>query len=99
MNMWNAWLQRQEQWFLRVAVLVEDIRGMSNPTGAKQAPAIIGGCAVCQIRGTRLPTVKGDKKKGTTYYPGAVCQCKDVEKKKVSKFYFLHTNYIYCITI
>ena len=57
---------------MRIAWLLEDLRGIPNPTGSKQAPAVVGACPLCKQRGSRLPTTS---KKDTTYYPGAICHC------------------------
>ena len=89
---YDAFLQKHVTWYMRIAWLLEDVRGMPNPTGSKQAPAVIGACALCGIRGTRLPGEKDDTEaKGTTFYPGAICHCndevlKDAFKKEFNKF-------------
>lgn len=90
---YDAFLQKNVTWYMRIAWLLEDVRGMPNPTGSKQAPALIGACALCGIRGTRLPSGKNDTeaKSSTTFYPGAICHCndealKDAFKKEFNKF-------------
>ena len=57
---------------MEIAWLLEDLRGIPNPTGSKQAPAVVGACPLCEQRGSRLPTTS---KKDSTYYPGAICHC------------------------
>jgi hypothetical protein len=84
MEVWDAHLQRRETQYLQISLIVEDVRGMPNPTNSKTAPAVEGACPLCKIRGTTLPSTKGENaKKGTTYYPGAVCECGEPELKKV----------------
>ena len=39
--------------WLSIAWLLEDTRGLPHPTGSKQAPAYVGGCAFCEVRGIR----------------------------------------------
>jgi hypothetical protein len=84
---YDAHLNKEVTWYMRVAWLLEDVRGLPNPTGSKQAPAIVGACPFCKIRGSKLPTTKkkkGEKvEKGTTYYPGAICHCDDDELKVI----------------
>ena len=46
---YDAFLQKNVTWYTRIAWLLEDVRGMPNPTGSKQAPALIGACALCGI--------------------------------------------------
>jgi hypothetical protein len=85
MSVWDAHLQKWETQYLNISLIVEDVRGMPNPTNSKTAPALEGACPLCKIRGTKLPKAKGvNAKKGTTYYPGAVCVCEDAELKEVS---------------
>ena len=72
---YDAFLQKEVRWYMRVAWVLEDVRGMPNPTGSKQAPAIVGACSICGVRGSKLPNDKNN----TTYYPGAICHCGDAE--------------------
>jgi hypothetical protein len=39
--------------WLSITWLLEDTRGLPHPTGSKQAPAYVGGCAFCDVRGYR----------------------------------------------
>lgn len=39
--------------WLGITWLLEDTRGIPHPTGSKQAPAQVGGCAFCEVRGIR----------------------------------------------
>ena len=39
--------------WLGLTWLLEDTRGLPQPTGSKQAPAYVGGCAFCEVRGIR----------------------------------------------
>ena len=39
--------------WLGLTWLLEDTRGLPQPTGSKQAPAYIGACAFCEVRGIR----------------------------------------------
>ena len=57
---------------VRVALawMVNDIRGISAPICAKQAPAYHGACIQCQLLAVRTGKERGD----TSYYPGA-CHC------------------------
>lgn len=95
--LYDSHLKCTSRWYLRICWIVEDSRGLPNPTGSKQAPAITGACPLCCIRGSRLSTSGDNSNKATTYYPGAVCYCNDVAKKEVLIFikYLLFCRYIW----
>ena len=52
---------------LNIIADVEDSRGLTNALGCKQAPAIVGGCPFCTIKGHRFYNQ-------TTYYLGSSIQ-------------------------
>ena len=57
---------REVQKHIVLNTIVEDTRGLPNPTCAKQAPAVHGACCNCDICGYY------DKAKNTSSYIGAV---------------------------
>ena len=49
----DAHLGVSRRMWLGLTWLLEDTRGLPQPTGSKQAPAYIGACAFCEVRGIR----------------------------------------------
>ena len=50
---YDAHLAVARRMWLSITWLLEDTRGIPHPTGSKQAPALVGGCAFCDVRGIR----------------------------------------------
>ena len=49
----DAHLGAARRMWISLTWLLEDTRGIPHPTGSKQAPAYVGGCAFCEVRGIR----------------------------------------------
>ena len=49
----DAHLGIARRMWLGLTWLLEDIRGLPQPTGSKTAPAYVGACAFCEVRGIR----------------------------------------------
>jgi hypothetical protein len=50
---YDAHLGTARRMWLGLTWLLEDTRGIPHPTGSKQAPAHVGGCAFCEVPGIR----------------------------------------------
>ena len=50
---YDAHLGLARRMWLAITWLLEDTRGLPQPTGSKQAPAYVGACAFCEVRGIR----------------------------------------------
>ena len=50
---YDAHQGKARRMWLSITWLLEDTRGIPHPTGSKQAPAHVGGCAFCEVRGIR----------------------------------------------
>ena len=50
---YDGHLQIARRMWLSITWLLEDTRGLPHPTGSKQAPAYVGGCAFCEVPGFR----------------------------------------------
>jgi hypothetical protein len=58
--------KKERDVLLMISHIVEDTRGVPNPTCCKQAPSVVGVDPTCNQRGVTNKTLK------TTVYPGAV---------------------------
>lgn len=50
---YDGHLERGRRMWLSITWLLEDTRGLPHPTGSKTAPAFVGGCPFCEVRGYR----------------------------------------------
>ena len=50
---YDGHLKKSRRMWLSITWLLEDTRGLPHPTGSKTAPAYVGGCAFCEVPGSR----------------------------------------------
>ena len=70
---YDGHLKKARRMWLSIAWLLEDTRGLPNPTGSKTAPAYVGGCAFCEVHGYRNG--------GTSVYVSAITHTKQASIK------------------
>ena len=70
---YDAHLKRARRMWMSITWLLEDTRGLPHPTGSKTAPAYVGGCAFCEVRGYRHG--------GTSVYVSAITHTKQAAIK------------------
>jgi hypothetical protein len=68
-QVWDSHLKKGRTIKLDLHMVLEDLRGLPNVTGSKQAPSIVGACPYCEIMGYTCH--------GTTVYPGAISYSTD----------------------